>query len=127
MDYQEGKQQTYEGGFDMAGELKTALRVTPLPDDSPTPHREGASIGISHELPSAKSRVSQDPIVVEAGVGLKRLFGLIFHGRCQSFGLFWAQRGSQQGSVSHQKHLKGVFLYIFYFLAVMNRLNSAQP
>lgn len=55
--------------------------------------------------------MSQDPTVVETGVGLKRLFGLIFHGRRQSFGLSWAQRGSQQGSVSHHNHLMRDFFW----------------
>lgn len=90
----------------------------------PFRHREGASIGISHKLTSPKSRVSQDPIVVETGAGLKRLFRLIFHRRCQSFGLFWAQRGSQQGSASHHHHLKRDFFFIFFF-GVMNRGNFA--
>lgn len=81
--------------------------MTPLPDDLPATTQRGRS-GISHKLTSVESRVSQDPIVVKAGVGLKRLFGLIFHGRHQSFGFVLGTKRKSAGKKDKKDFFFGV-------------------
>lgn len=56
--------------------------------------------------------MSQDPTVVEAGVGLKRLFGLIFHGRRQSFGFVLGTKRKSAGKRKSSQARKERFFFL---------------